>query len=108
MCISINEVLALIERQASEPLFVVSYDTAVECLLEAINVYCPTLNTKDMTDEEWRDILDVYLDIIMQCEDGPYVQERAALLDNVRTLRRRGLSTEDFNKLKHKLKQGGC
>lgn len=97
---NVDDVLRLLERPGDDLVVIVSYETAVECMLEAMSKYCPTVKLGEIEADEWQGLFDAYTDIIMQCKSGPYAQERLALLDTITMLQRHGLSNGDLGKLK--------
>lgn len=96
------KVISLLKKagiKPNEPILLISAETAIENLLEAIENYCPNLQLDKMTKKDIKDLLYAYADCIINYHPENYHQERAALLRNFEMLRKYGLTDNDYNLL---------
>ena len=81
----------------NEPAFLITYEEAFRNLLEAIELYCSSLDVNRMTKEDIMALLSSYGSCVIKYHPENYHQERGALLENFEILKRYGLDDEDHS-----------
>lgn len=83
----------------NEPILSITAEEALDSLLEAIEEYCPDLQVNKMTGEDIKALLDSYSNSVMLYHPENYHQERGALIENFKMLKRYGLTDDDYDSI---------
>ncbi len=82
-----------------EPIFSITAEEALENLLEAIEEYCPNLKIEQMTKEDLETLFSSYAGSVINYHPENYHQERGALLECFKMLKRYGLTDDDYDSI---------
>jgi len=85
----------------NEPILLITAEEAMENLLNTIEEYCPDSNVEinKMNRKEIMALLYSYADCIINYHPESDHQERGALIENFETLKRYGLTDDDYEAL---------
>ncbi|MEO0114027.1 MAG: hypothetical protein ABIK93_00950 [candidate division WOR-3 bacterium] len=95
----VEELLRKVNINPSEPVLLITAEEALENLLEAIEEYCPNLQIEKMTKEDLKTLLDSYAGSVINYHPEKYHQERGALLECFKMLKRYGLTDDDYDSI---------
>ncbi|MCK4252467.1 hypothetical protein KAX97_13545 [candidate division WOR-3 bacterium] len=82
-----------------ESVFLITAEEALENILEAIDGYCPHLETDKITKEDISTLLNSYAECVIDYHPESQHQERAVLLKNFDMLKQYGLTEDDYEAL---------
>ncbi|MEO0092981.1 MAG: hypothetical protein ABIK67_01825 [candidate division WOR-3 bacterium] len=94
-----KELLRKVNINPSEPAFLITAEEALENLLEAIEEYCPNLKIEQMTKEDLETLFSSYAGSVINYHPENYHQERGALLECFKMLKRYGLTDDDYDSI---------
>jgi len=83
----------------SEPVLEISREEALERLLETVEEFCPNLKVESISKNDLEILLDSLGETTVNYHPENFHQERAALLENSKMLRKYGLTDEEISGL---------
>lgn len=95
----VSAVLKKVGIKPDEPVFLITAEEALENIVEAIGEYCPHLRLEKMKKNEIQALLESYARCVIDYHPEDNHQERAALIENFKMLKRYGLTEDDYDSL---------
>ena len=83
----------------NEPVLIINKAEALERLIEAVTEFCPNLKVESMSKDDLEILLDRLGNTTVNYHPENYHQERAALLENSKMLRKYGLTDVEIQAL---------
>ncbi len=82
-----------------KPVLLISREEALTRLIEAVQEFCPGLKIEEMSKEDLETLVDSLGNAIVNYHPEDYHQERSALLDNSKMLKKYGLTDDEIKRL---------